>query len=100
MVSATRGKKMKIRSRIRSASGLSLLQLIITMAVISIVSAFALISFRSTKASLRLQNSVRQLAGYLEKARLDALRRHANPNSTVVFTSATTYDVTMDFDGT
>ncbi|HKR58915.1 MAG TPA: hypothetical protein VJS64_04220 [Pyrinomonadaceae bacterium] len=91
---------MKIRSRIRSASGFSLLQLIITIAVISIVSAFALISFRSTKASLRLQNSVRQLAGYLEKARLDALRRHANPNSTVVFTSATSYDVTMDFDGT
>ena len=88
---------MKMRSAIRDASGYTLVQVMITVAVISIVSAFALLNINSTRASLRLQNSVRQLASYLEKARLDAIRRHAN--SSVVFTNATTYEVTMDFDG-
>ena len=88
---------MKMRSAIREASGYTLVQVMITVAVISIVSAFALLNINSTRASLRLQNSVRQLASYLEKARLDAIRRHAN--SSVVFTNATTYEVTMDFDG-
>jgi len=88
---------MKMRSRIRCARGFTLLQVIVTLAVVSIITTFALIGFSSTRASLRLQNSVRQLSGYLEKARLDALRRHGN--STVIFTSPSTYDVTMDFEG-
>ena len=88
---------MKMRSRIRCARGFTLLQVIVTLAVVSIITTFALIGFSSTRASLRLQNSVRQLSGYLEKARLDALRRHGN--STVVFTSPSTYDVIMDFEG-
>jgi type II secretory pathway pseudopilin PulG len=88
---------MEMRRGIRCASGFTLLQVIITLAVVSIITTFALIGFSSTRASLRLQNSVRQLSGYLEKARLDALRRHGN--STVVFTSPSTYDVIMDFEG-
>ena len=87
----------EMRSGMRHESGSTLLQLVIVIAVISIVSAFALVSMNSARSTLRLQGSVRQLAGYLEKARLDAVRRHAN--STVVFTSTSSYDVTMDFDG-
>ena len=71
----------------------------ITVAVIAIFCTFALLTLSSSRSYLHLQNSVRQLASYLEKARLDAVRRHGNPNSTVVFTSPTTYDVTMDFSG-
>jgi hypothetical protein len=41
------------------------------------LSTFAVLNIHSTRASIRLQNSVRQLAGYLEKARLDAIRRTA-----------------------
>ena len=85
---------------VRSEKGFSILQMVITVAVASIVSTFAVINFVNTRQSLKLQNSVRQLAGYLEKARLDSIRRHANPvNSSVVFTSPTSYDVTMDFAG-
>ena len=88
---------MNMRRGICCASGFTLLQVMITLAVVGIITTFALIGFSSTRASLRLQNSVRQLSGYLEKARLDALRRHGN--STVVFTSPSTYDVIMDFEG-
>src|SRR5437588_11945640 len=90
-------KDMNTGNALRRAHGFTILQMVITIVSVGIVSTFALLGINSTRASLRLQNSVRQLAGYLEKARLDAVRRHAN--SSVVFTSTTAYDVTMDFDG-
>jgi len=70
-------------------------ELVIVVAIIGIVSAFALIQVSSSRAALRVQNSVRQLASYMEKARVDAVRRHAT--STVSFTDTRTYSVTMDF---
>src|SRR5260370_16124598 len=81
----------------RGTGGSSLIQLVITVAVIAIVVSFGLLGINSTRASLHLQNSVRELGGYLVKARLDAIRRH--DNASVVFTSTSTYTVTMDFDG-
>ena len=85
-------------AKVRDARGFSLLQMVIVLAVASIIGTFAILNIHSTREQLRLQNSVRQLAGYLEKARLDAIRRHGN--SSVVFTNGTSYDVQMDFAGT
>jgi prepilin-type N-terminal cleavage/methylation domain-containing protein len=78
--------------------GFTLLQLLITLAIAGIVSTFALVAINRSRDYIRLQNSVRQLAGYIEKARLDAIRRHAT--SSVTFTNSSTYSVSMDFDGT
>jgi len=88
---------LKARLLAPDEKGTTLLQVAIVVAVIGIVSAFAIISFSSTRANLRLQNSTRQLAAYIEKARLDAIRRH--DSSSVVFTNENTYNVTMDFSG-
>jgi len=85
-------------TRSNGQGGSTLVQLLIVVAVIGIVSAFALINLTSARATFRLQNSVRQLGSYLEKARVDAVRRHGS--STVQFTSPTSYTVTMDFDNT
>ena len=82
----------------RDEQGSTILQMVIVLAIALIATTFALLSIQSSKASLRLQTSVRQLGGYLEKARLDAVRRHGQ--SSVVFNSNTSYDVTMDFAGT
>src|SRR6185369_16852641 len=57
---------------------------------------FALIQVKSARETLRVQNSVRQLAAYMEKARVDAVRRHGN--SQILFTNPQAYSVTMDFD--
>jgi Tfp pilus assembly protein FimT len=76
-------------------SGFGLTELLIAFAIIAAISAVALINFQTARASLRVQNSVRQLASYMEKARIDAVRRHTT--TTVTFTSPTSYTVNMDF---
>jgi Tfp pilus assembly protein PilE len=78
-------------------SGFTVVQLLVVLTVAAILGAVAIMSTRSARDSLRLSNSVRQLASYLEKARLDAVRRH--DTSSVVFTNNTTYNVTADFGG-
>ncbi|HEV8369704.1 MAG TPA: GspH/FimT family pseudopilin [Pyrinomonadaceae bacterium] len=75
--------------------GVGMVELVIVVALIGIVSAFALIQVNSARAALRVQNSVRQLASYMEKARVDAVRRHGT--SAVNFSDLRTYSVTMDF---
>jgi prepilin-type N-terminal cleavage/methylation domain-containing protein len=75
--------------------GFSIMELIIVVTVIGIVSALALIQVESSRANLRVQNSVRQLSSYMEKARVDAVRRHGN--AAVTFTDRRTYTVNMDF---
>jgi prepilin-type N-terminal cleavage/methylation domain-containing protein len=76
-------------------SGFGLPELLIAVAIITAITAVTVINFKSARASLRVQNSVRQLASYMEKARVDAVRRHSA--STVTFTSPTSYTVNMDF---
>jgi len=82
--------------------GFSLLQILIVVAIVGIVSAFALVSIARSRDSVRLQGSVRQLASYIEKARLDSIRRHASGTelASVIFNTTSTYTVKMDFDGT
>jgi Tfp pilus assembly protein FimT len=87
----------RIANQSRHERGAGIAELVIVFAIIGIVSAFALLQIRSSRSALRVQNSVRQLASDLEKARVDAVRRHGT--STVSFTDTRTYSVTMDFTG-
>jgi Tfp pilus assembly protein FimT len=80
--------------------GSTLLQVLITVALIAVVSTFAVIGVGRARDNIRLQNSVSVLTGYLEKARIDAVRRHDSSGTVgVTFTNPTTYNVTMDFGG-
>lgn len=72
-----------------------MVELVIVLMIAAIISAFGLLQIRSSRSALRVQNSVRQLASYMEKARVDAVRRHGT--STVTFSNTKTYSVTMDF---
>jgi Tfp pilus assembly protein FimT len=76
-------------------SGIGFVELLVVVAIVATISAVAVINFRSSRATLRMQNSVRQLANYMEKARIDAVRRHGE--ASVTFTSYTSYRVHMDF---
>jgi Tfp pilus assembly protein FimT len=84
--------------RDRSMAGFSFLELIILVAIIGIVCAFAVSSIRRSRGSIRLQNSARLFASYAEKARVDAIKRHDATN--IDIKGPTSYAITMDFDGT
>src|SRR6185369_12879943 len=86
--------KLEIENR-RRDRGVGIVELVIVLAIVGIVSTVALLQIRSSRSALRVQNSVRQLASYMEKARVDAVRRHGT--STVTFSTTTTYSVSMDF---
>jgi len=88
---------MKTMKASRDERGFTILQMIITLAIMGVICGFAVISLTRAKSDLKMQNSVRQLAGYLEKARLDAIKRHGS--SSVAFIDNSNYTVNMDFDG-
>ena len=81
----------------RRQSGFTLMQLVITLAVISVVSSLAVLGITRARGSLRLSNSSRQFAAYVERARADAVRRH--DQASVQMLTPSTYSVTMDFEG-
>ena len=81
--------------------GFTIMQMVVTIAIIAIVSTFGVLGIRKAQAEYRVQNSARQLAVYLEKARADAIRRHATPGNESWVESfepgSNTYNVRMDF---
>jgi len=88
--------------KISSQKGLSLLQLLIVVAIVAIVSTMAVFGIAEARQRIRLTNSARLLASYLEKTRVDSVRRHAADApqmSGITFIDSKTYRVTMDFDG-
>jgi prepilin-type N-terminal cleavage/methylation domain-containing protein len=83
-------------------NGFSLIQLLITIAVVAIVSALAVYGIATARQRVRLTNSSRLLASYIEKARVDSVRRHAETAGQlagITFLTNRSYRVTMDFDG-
>ena len=92
--------KRKGRTAVRQ-SGFTIMQMVVTIAIVAIVSTFGVLGIKNARAEFRLQNSARQLAVYLEKARADAIRRHATSGSASwveTFGPGTnTYNVRMDF---
>jgi hypothetical protein len=91
-------RKRKIAPQER---GFTITQMIVTLAIISVVSTFGVLGIRTARAEFRLQSSARLFATYIEKARVDAIRRHApagEESSIETFDPGTSnYAVTMDF---
>ncbi|MGH9873010.1 MAG: pilus assembly FimT family protein [Pyrinomonadaceae bacterium] len=81
--------------------GFTLLQVIIVVALVSVLTAFGALGVVNARARMRLAGSARQFAGLAEKARADSVRRHAMDagRSNIQLVNTTSYSVTMDFDG-
>ncbi|HKP47300.1 MAG TPA: type II secretion system protein [Pyrinomonadaceae bacterium] len=85
-----------------AAAGFSVIELLIVVTVISVVMGFALMQITRARQVVVRENASRQLAGYLEKARVDSLRRHPMTTAQmaqVALINATFYSVTIDGDG-
>ena len=91
----------KGKNRRRSHDGFTLLQAIIVMTVAMIVSGATIMSIRAGRPGIQLANSAHQLAGYLERARADSVRRRPSPGneSKVEILDTRNYRVTMGFGG-
>ena len=98
----TANTRMDRPRKAEAHAGFSMLQLLIVLAVVSVVSALAFFGIASAKQRIRLTNSSRLLASYVEKARVDSVRRHplaAEDMAGIEVLDKTTYRVKMDFDG-
>jgi Tfp pilus assembly protein FimT len=94
--------KFDRRKKTKTQAGFSLMQLLITLAVIGIVSGLAFMGITSARQRIRLTNSSRLLASYIERARVDSVRRHplnAADMAGVQMLNSNSYRVKMDFDG-
>jgi Tfp pilus assembly protein PilE len=91
---------MKSR-RAKKQQGFTIMQMVITIAIIAVVSTFGVMGIRTARAEFRKQSSARLFASYVEKARADSVRRHAatGQESWVQSSDAgsNTYQVNMDF---
>ena len=93
---------MKPNSRTTTQQrGFTLTQMVITLAIIAVVSTGGVLGIRTARAEFRLQNSARLFATYIEKARADSIRRHATTGQESYIETfgpgSTTYAVTMDY---
>jgi prepilin-type N-terminal cleavage/methylation domain-containing protein len=85
-----------------NTSGFSVIELLIVVAMISVISGFALIQIVQARQDMTRANAAQQLATYLEKARVDSLRRHATDSTQmaqVTIVNASFYTVAIDADG-
>jgi prepilin-type N-terminal cleavage/methylation domain-containing protein len=90
------------RKLLQHQSGFSLTELLVVVVIIAIISAFSIMGINKARSSMSLTNSARVITTYLEKARIDSIRRRAKTTAQmakVEVLTSTTYKVTMDFDG-
>src|SRR5215470_17535176 len=82
-ISALGGRRQMKRNGRKTTKqhGFTIMQMVVTVAIVAIVSTFGVLGITRARAQFRLQNSARQLAVYLEKSRADAIRRHAAPGN-------------------
>ena len=86
----------------KCSAGFTVVELLIVISILSVVSGFALMQITRARQVMIRENAARQLGSYLEKARVDSLRRHpAAPAqmAQVTVINATFYSVTIDADG-
>jgi Tfp pilus assembly protein FimT len=86
----------------RGERGVTILEAVVTLAMMMVIMVFALLRITEAQQALRLDNETRQFKAYLEKARVDSIRRHAQTDAQmakVTINSATSYTVEIDADG-
>ena len=87
----------KDRPKLNGAAGFSVVELLVVLLVIAIVTAVGLIGFQKSSRSFNLAGATRNLSGYLEKARIDSVRRHGG--ASVDINSTSSYTANIDFSG-
>ena len=88
--------------KLSNAAGVSVLELLIVLTMLAVITGFALMRIVRARQVMVRANAAQELMAYLEKARLDSVRRHPNTTAEMAQVSilnATFYSVTIDSDG-
>ncbi|MDX6695307.1 MAG: hypothetical protein QOF02_2910 [Blastocatellia bacterium] len=83
-------------------SGVSIVEMLIVLLIIVVASAWAFMRIVEAQQSARLAGATQELTAYLDKARLDSIRRHATTvgeMAQVSIDSPTSYSVRLDANG-
>jgi len=84
-------------------TGFSAIELVITCAVLAIVTGFGIVGISNARATVRLSGAAREFATYIEKARMFSIRSHADDAteraSITINADKASYNVTLDLDG-
>jgi prepilin-type N-terminal cleavage/methylation domain-containing protein len=94
--------KVTLTSPDRNTRGFTVIELLIVLSIISVLSGFALMQITRARQVMIRENAARQFAGYLEKARVDSIRRRPMTSAQMAQVSiinATFYTVTIDANG-
>lgn len=88
--------------KLSNAAGVSVVELLIVMSMITVISGFAFMQIVRARQVMIRANAAQELVGYLEKARIDSVRRRPTTTAEmaqVSIVNATFYSVTIDADG-
>jgi len=94
--------KVPLTSSNNNSRGFTVIELLIVITILAVVSGFALMQITRAREVMVRENAARQLGSYLEKARVDSLRRHPTAPAQmaqITLINATFYSVTLDADG-
>ncbi|HUE83646.1 MAG TPA: type II secretion system protein [Pyrinomonadaceae bacterium] len=82
--------------------GFSVIELLIVVAMVGVVSGYALLQIAEARQSISRVNAAHEFLRYIEKARLDSVRRHViqpTQMGQVTIINSNFYTVTLDTDG-
>src|SRR6185369_9625569 len=92
-----------VQTRRPRQRGFTIMQMIVTICIITVLSTVGFWGIMTARAEMRVQNSARMFAVFIEKARADSVRRHVTPGQEATVQTfgpgTNTFNVTMDFDG-
>lgn len=92
----------QLTDRLDDERGISLLETLIVVAILSVVAAFAIMRISAAQRAMRVTNSTREFISYLERARVDSVRRRpmsVSEMASVQINTVDSYSVTLDWDG-
>lgn len=90
------------KTRATTEAGFTVVDLLIVISIVGIVTSFALTTTVRARIHLTRTNETRKFASYLEKCRLDSIRRRATTAAQmaqITIINSSSYSVTMDADG-
>ena len=96
-------RKNKLTPNTRTNGGFSIVELLVTALVITIVTGAGVMGITRARASVRISGAAREYGAYVEKARIQSIRSHADDATeranVAINDDKTSYTVTLDLNG-